>query len=291
MKRVVYISGSIVVSVVLIALFVYLTEGKHIPVLQPTGEVAEAQRNLFIFTASLSALVVLPVFALLAYISITFREGNTKAAYRPDWSGNTLLEAIWWGIPILIIGVLAVVTYQTSHSLDPYKELEGGKPVEVQVVALRWKWLFIYPEHHVATLNQAYIPNERPVRFTMTANAPMSAFWIPSLGSQIYAMNGMHSQLNLKGKQAGTYTGYTTNINGEGYAKMTFEMNVVDQAKFNAWVDEARQSPDTMDLSVYERLSQPKSITDKQTYRLADDQLFAIISSTFSHSHSSNGGH
>lgn len=290
MKRVLYIAGALFIAATLVGVFYYLLAGKHIPVLQPTGEVAEAQRNLFIFTVSLSAVVVLPVFALLAYISLTFREGNTRATYKPEWGENTLLEAIWWGIPVLIIGILAVVTYQTSHSLDPYKELEGGKPVDVQVVAMRWKWLFLYPEQQIASLNHVYIPNERPVRFTMTADAPMSAFWIPSLGSQVYAMNGMQSQLNLKGNQAGIYTGYTTNINGEGYAKMTFEAHVVKQSDFDSWVTTAKASSLSMNMQEYDKLAKPESVTAKKIYQLQDSHLFHSVSSKFGHAHVGNKG-
>lgn len=286
MKRVGYIAASIAVVAGLIGLFFFLINGKYIPVLDPSGEVAIAQRNLFIFTACLSALVVIPVFAILIYISVKFREGNKRAKYRPEWADNTLLETIWWGIPIFIIGILSVVTFQTSHSLDPYKELQGGKPLEVQVVALRWKWLFLYPEQQVATLNHVYIPSEKPVRFTMTADAPMSAFWIPSLGSQIYAMNGMHSQLNLKGNRIGEYTGYTTNINGEGYSKMTFKAKVVSHADFKEWASSASVTQNTMNMSTYDTLAEPKSMTDEKTYNLPDPALFSSITAKFGHSHS-----
>ena len=285
MKRAAYTIASIVMAIGLIGLFFFLVEGKQLPVLNPTGEVADAQRNLFLFTVSLSALVVLPVFGLLAYISIKFREGNTRANYRPEWSENGLLESIWWGIPILIIGGLAVVTYQTSHSLDPYKQLSGEQPLEVQVVAMQWKWLFLYPDQGVASLNQVYIPSNRPVRLTMTADAPMSAFWIPSLGSQTYAMNGMHSQLNLKGKQEGEYTGYTTNINGEGYAKMTFTAKVVKQNDFNAWVASTSKAPSVMDMTEYDKLAKPMSMTEERIYTMPDKTLFSSISSKYDHSH------
>src|SRR6478672_11961096 len=218
MKRGMNIAVPVIIIIGLVALFWLLIDGTQIDVLQPKGEVASAQRDLFIFTAALSAVVVVPVFTLLAVFSIKYRAGNNRAKYMPDWGENKALEILWWGIPIIIISILGVVIIQTSHSLDPYKVRAGDKPLKVQVVALRWKWLFIYPEQNVASLNQLPIPVDRPITFDMSADAPMSAFWIPALGSQVYAMNGMTSKLNLKADETGTFTGYTTNINGEGYA-------------------------------------------------------------------------
>lgn len=293
MKRVVNIVALILIAIGLVVLFWFLIAGKQIDVLEPTGQVARAQHSILVFTTILSAAVVIPVFGLLIYFSVKYRAGNSKARYRPDWSENRTLESIWWGIPILIIGVLAVVTYQTSHSLDPYRAIEGGEPLEVQVVALQWKWLFIYPEQQVATLNHLPIPVDRPVRFTMTAQAPMSAFWIPSLGSQIYAMNGMQSQLNLKAGKIGDYTGYTTNINGEGYAKMKFRTRVMSKTDFADWIVASAKSTAQMNATTYEKLAKPVSETDERTYRLTDAQLFDSLGADAGHGHQQHhqGGH
>ncbi len=290
MKRALSIAAPILVAISLVALFAFLIDGKKIDVLQPSGEVGAAQRDLFIFTVSLSLLVVVPVFGLLGYFAVKYRAGNTKATYMPDWSENRLLEGLWWGIPIVIIGILGAAIVQTSHSLDPYKTLSGGKPLDVQVVALRWKWLFIYPEQQVATLNHLPLPVDRPVRFTMTADAPMSAFWIPALGSQVYAMNGMKSQLNLKATELGEYTGYTTNINGEGYATMNFTSKVTSQNDFETWAIAAINSPTDMTMGMYESLAQPKSETDERTYRLANAKLFEMIVQKYGHGHSAHKG-
>ena len=283
MKRVLVIVLPILVALALVALFWFLLDGKRIDVLQPTGEVASAQKNIFALTVFLSALVVVPVFTMLAVFSLRYRKGSNKGSYRPEWGENKWLEGLWWAIPVLIIGVLGVVTYQTSHSLDPYRERAGGEPLDVQVVALRWKWLFIYPEQQVATLNHLPLPVDRPVRFSMTADAPMSAFWIPSLGSQTYAMNGMASKLNLKASEIGEYTGYTTNINGEGYAKMTFKTNVMSQGDFASWSETAKASDGSMNMAEYESLSEPASVTDERTYRLANAKLFDMIMQKFGH--------
>jgi cytochrome o ubiquinol oxidase subunit 2 len=291
MKRVVRAVLPVVVALCLVGLFAYLIQGKQIDVLQPSGEVAGKQQSILMFALFLSSLVVIPVFTMLVFFSIRYRAGNKSAAYRPDWGENRLLEGLWWGIPIVIIGILGVLTFQTSHSLDPYKALSGGKALEVQVVALRWKWLFIYPEQNIATLNQLPIPNNTPVHFTMTSDAPMSAFWIPALGSQVYAMNGHASQLNLKATKIGTYKGYTTNINGEGYAKMTFQTKVLNANEFTAWAKNAVKSPDALTMGTYNRLSEPKSDTSEKTYRLANKKLFEYVMQKYDHGNSMHSEH
>ncbi len=277
MKRGLYITLPIVGSICIVAIFAFLLNGKQIDVLNPSGEVASAQRSVLLFTVFLSALVVVPVFTLLILFSIKYRAGNTKARYRPEWGDNKWLEGLWWGIPIVIIGILGTITYQTSRSLDPYKPLAGGKALEVQVVALRWKWLFIYPEQKIATLNYVAAPVDRPIHFSLTADAPMSAFWIPALGSQIYAMNGMESQLNLKATRTGNFTGYTTNINGEGYAKMKFLAKISNEREFAVWVNKAGASKNVMNSAAYEKLTKPLSEHDERTYVLTDQELFTTI--------------
>lgn len=276
----------------LIALGIFLLNGKQIDVLNPSGEVAGHQRSILLFTVGLSAMVVVPVFTMLIYFSVKYRAGNKNAKYTPDWGENKILESLWWGIPILIIGVLGVITYQTSHSLDPYKSLAGDDELKVQVVALQWKWLFIYPEQNVASLNYLPIPVDTPIKFVMTADAPMSAFWIPALGSQIYAMNSMESQLHLKALKVGEYKGYTTNINGEGYSKMTFMTKAMERIDFDSWVKEATESKVAMNSSTYEQLSNKTSETDERTYRLADPGLYkSIVNKYGGHNHGTHGGH
>lgn len=278
MNRGRYIGILIAVAVVgLVALFAGLLQGKQIDVLNPSGVIADQQRNVLLLTLLLSSLVVVPVFTMLIVFSVRYRAGNRKASYRPEWAENKFLEGLWWGIPILIIGVLGVITWQTSHSLDPYKNLAGGKPLEVQVVALQWKWLFIYPEQQIATLNYMAAPVNRPIHFSLTADAPMSAFWIPALGSQIYAMNGMESQLNLKATKVGTFTGYTTNINGEGYADMKFKTKIMNKEAFDEWAMNAQNSSDRMDEAQYKALAEPKAQTNEVTYKLAQSDLFNTI--------------
>ena len=254
-----------------------LVRSANFAVLSPTGEVAQHQRNLMLFTLGLSLVVVLPVFAMLGLFAWRYRE-DAKRTYAPEWADSKKLEVIWWGIPILIIAVLSVVTWQTSHSLDPYRAIESTKkPLEVQVVALQWKWLFIYPEQRVATVNNLTIPVDRPVHFSLTADAPMSAFWIPSLGSQIYSMSAMSSQLNLIANKQGTYKGYNTNINGDGYAKMVFDTDVVTENQFDEWTAKHADSGHALNQMHFNELARPSTISSPMYMRLEDQDLYDSI--------------
>lgn len=277
MKRGVRIALPITVAVLLVGLFATLTYGKQIDVLTPAGVVAEEQRLILMFALILSALVVVPVFTLLIAFSVKYRAGNKRANYDPEWSENTVLEGLWWGVPIVIIGVLGVITFQTSHSLDPYKKIGTGEQISVQVIGLQWKWLFIYPDYGIATLNYAPIPLNKPVHLALTTEAPMSSLWIPSLGSQIYAMNGMESQLNLRATKLGEYTGYNTNINGEGYAKMTFQTKVMAEDKFKRMVASIKTDGKVLDMAAYEKIAKPETVTEQRSYKLVDETIYTKV--------------
>lgn len=285
-KRLVLLGGAVLF---LLGAWLLIRSG-HYDVLETHGSIASQQKNLLIFTLLLSAVVVVPVFTMLIVFALKYREhppaSKKKAArYTPEWASNNALEAVWWGIPILIIGVLAIVTWVTSHSLDPYRRLESNqRTIEVQVVALQWKWLFIYPELGIASVNQLPVPVNAPVHFTLTADAPMSAFWVPTLGTQIYAMSGMSSQLNLMATTQGDFPGYTTNINGSGYADMKFMVHSRSDAEFNKWVREAKQSSRQLDAAEYARLAEPSVLNEERSYRLAQTDLYDSVILKYMHS-------
>ena len=260
MKKLGKIVLSIIVVCMIIGLAANLIHTGNVDVLNPKGIIADQQRNLLVFTVMLSLLVVIPVFTLLAIISWKYRAGNTKAVYRPDWGNNKWLELAWWGIPCIIIFILSVVTWTSSHELDPYRALQSDKkPVNVQVVALQWKWLFIYPDYNIASVNELRIPNQIPINFTITSDAPMNSFWIPSLGGQIYAMSGMSTKLHLMADKEGTYKGSSANISGEGFAKMKFATIASSQSDFDAWVKKAQISATSLNQSSYDELAKPKA--------------------------------
>lgn len=243
----------------------YLLKDIPLPVLMPDGVVSEKERNLFIFTTILGLLVVIPVFIMLFYVAWKYRESNTKARYNPNWDKNKIIEGIWWGIPCFIILLLGIVTYFSSHELDPFKPLRSeAKPVKVQVVALQWKWLFIYPEYNIASVNDVRFPVGTPVNFELTSDAPMNSFWIPSLGGQVYAMSGMSTKLHLQANEIGDFGGSSANISGEGFASMRFIARATTQADFKKWVDETKVSGETLADEEYDKLHEPSI---EKTYR------------------------
>lgn len=264
--------------IVIIAVGWMFFKNVNVAVLNPQGVIASQERGLIIFTVILSLVVVVPVFVLLGTIAWKYRENNTKkTTYKPNWDSNRLLETIWWGIPCLIILVLCVVTWQTSHQLDPYKPLDSNvKPLNVQVVALQWKWLFIYPDQHVASVNLLEIPQNTPINFQITADAPMNAFWIPNLGTQVYAMSGMSSQLHLMADKVGDYPGSSSNISGTHFADMRFTARAVTSDAFTAWVGQARGNA-AFGWNEYTSLAQPGIQAQPTSYNLTDDALYAEI--------------
>ena len=256
-----------------------LLHDKDIAVLQPQGVIAEQQRDLLIFTLLLGLLVVVPVFVMLFVFAWKYRAQNPKKQkYTPEVEGNHIIEAVWWGIPIIIIGVLSVVTWFSTHQLDPYRAIESDKPpLKVQVVSLQWRWLFLYPEQQAATINELRLPVGRPVEFEITGDSPMSAFWVPALGSQTYAMNGMVSKLSLQASKPGVYHGSNTNISGEGYAGMRFKAIASSETEFAAWAQQAAASNDHLTWQRYEELAQPSKDATPRYFMLHDAELFNKI--------------
>lgn len=278
MKRLIKIILMLFIAGAIVAGATLLLKGVNIDVLNPQGEIAIKEYRLIIFTLLLSAIVVIPVFVMLVVFSLRYREGNKKAAYRPNWGGNRFLEAIWWGIPCVIIVILGVVTWQSSHELDPYKDLDSSvAPINIQVVSLQWKWLFIYPDQQVASVNELIIPEKTPINFTITSDAPMNSFWIPSLGSQVYAMSGMSTELRLIADKTGEYRGSSANISGTGFADMNFMAKSRSKAGFDTWVQQTKSLTNGLDETTYATLAQPSVEKQPRYYALKDDSLYDKI--------------
>ncbi len=260
-------------AVIVVGLLVWLSQGQVFPLLQTRGEIANRQRDLLIFATMLALLVLVPVYFMLFSFAWRYRAGHKKE-YKPEWDTHKGYEALWWGIPIAIIGVLAVVTWVTSHSLDPFKPLTSTqKPLKVQVVALQWKWLFIYPEENVASIGEVAFPAGRPVEFTMTSDAPMNSFWIPQLAGQIYVMSGMSTKLHVSADAPGNYEGLTANISGKGFADMRFTAKAMTLANYDFWVKNARLSSAELDIHTYDTLARP-STTGVKLYRLGNADIY-----------------
>lgn len=292
MKKPIVFGLWVVAVIGIVALAIGYFSGVSIDVLQPQGEVAAKQRDLIVFTLALSLVVVVPVFFMLFYFAWQYREGNHKAHYTPNWDGNRWLEVVWWGIPCIIIGILSVITWQSSHELDPYKPLVSDvKPVKVQVVALQWKWLFIYPELGIATTNDLRFPEKTPVNFEITADAPMNSFWIPSLGGQVYAMSGMTTKLHLKADTTGVYKGSSANISGEGYADMAFTARSLTARDFVAWVTHVKATGGALDTGRYAVVAQPAIVKEPDYFVLKEDDVYTDIIMKYMMPEHTAGGH
>lgn len=262
-----------IMAVVLLAIWYF---HRHtIAVLDPKGPVGLQERHLIIITLLLSSIVVIPVFSLLAVFAWKYREGNTKSRYSPNLDHNPVAETIWWLIPSVLITILGVIIWNSSHQLDPYRALDSKvKPLTIQVVALDWKWLFIYPQQNIATVNFVQFPRQTPVNFEITADAPMNSFWIPQLGGQIYAMPGMSTQLHLLANTDGDFRGSSANISGEGFAGMAFTARSSSMDDFQQWVASVRRSPSRLSQTAYDRLAAPSQNNPVAYYASDEPNMF-----------------
>jgi cytochrome o ubiquinol oxidase subunit 2 len=269
----------VVVTIVICLFLVLLFQEKDVVVLHPKGLVGIEQKDLFYVSTILMLLVVVPVIVLTFVFAWKYRENNPKGKYDPNFNHSNIAEFLWWGIPIIIIGILSYLTWDYTHKLDPYKTLEGDgkKNMRIQVVALQWKWLFIYPEQNIATINYFKIPEKTPITFEITADAPMNSFWLPELGGQIYAMPGMKTQLNLIADTKGTFTGSSANISGKGFADMVFTADAVSDEDFIKWVDSVKESTKKLGAKDYEEIRNPSEYNPVQSFVLERQALFEDI--------------
>lgn len=273
--RLIFLGGVLAAT---IASVVYYLTSRDVAILNPEGSVASAQRDLLITATLLMMIVVVPVFVMTFWIAWRYREGNQKAKYTPDWGGNRWAEITWWAIPGIIITILGVMIWRSSHDLDPFKPLASNtKPITIQVVALQWKWLFIYPEQDVATVNYFQFPEDTPVNFEITADAPMNSFWIPELGGQIYAMAGMTTKLHLIADRPGNYEGSSANLSGEGFSNMRFTARASTLSNFNDWVVSAKASSKILDMAEYNKLAEPSLASSVMTYSSTEDGLHSKV--------------
>lgn len=235
--------------------------------LTPKGYIASQQLDLLIISVALMLLVIVPTFIFTITIAYKYRASKNNT-YKPAWAHSKIIEFFCWGIPIIIILILATITWKTSHSLDPYKPIVSDKePLEIQVFSLDWKWLFVYPEQKIATINYLRLPTDRPVKFKLTSSGAMNSFLIPALGGQIYTMAGMATTLYYRADQVGQYNGHGSNYTGRGFSKMRFKVDVVSEDDFNPWVDKVKFSADKkLTLDYYGNKLLPKSIGDKEDF-------------------------
>jgi cytochrome o ubiquinol oxidase subunit 2 len=269
-------------------LLMFLTTGcsEKFIVLDPKGPIAEQQKDLIIVSTLLCLIVIVPVLILTGVIIWRYREKKGRnAKYTPNWEHSTKLEVIMWGIPIIIIGIIGVITVRSSYGLEPSKPLESEvKPITIQVTNLDWKWLFQYPEQGIASVNYVQFPEDVPVRFEITSDAPMNSFWIPQLGGQIYAMSGMVMTLYLQADEQGEYMGSGANFTGTNFAKMYFTAKATSKESFDQWVNTVKSSSPEMTLDGYKELAK-QGTSDVKTFSAFPERLFELTVTKYASSH------
>ncbi|MBJ7311988.1 ubiquinol oxidase subunit II [Rugamonas sp. CCM 8940] len=261
--------------------------GCNTVVMNPSGDIAAQQGHLIVVSTLLMLLIIVPVIALTILFAWRYRKNNTAAKYEPDWDHSTKLELVIWGAPLLIIIALGLLTWISTHLLDPYRPLQrldanrplaaGVKVLEVEVVALDWKWLFIYPEQGIASVNELVTPVDVPVRYKITASSVMNSFYIPALAGQIYAMPGMQTTLNAVINKPGNYEGFSANYSGAGFSHMRFQYHGVSQGDFDAWVKNTKAAGGSLDRANYLALEKPSEREPVRRYGAIDPALYEAI--------------
>lgn len=281
-----------------------LTSGCDWVVMSPSGDIAVQQRDLVLISTGLMLLIIVPVICLTLFFAFRYRQSNKTAKYEPNWDHSVGLELLIWGIPLLIIIALGALTWTSTHLLDPYRPLGRikpdaptlvnnvpvgnlvdkqqlangvGKPLEVQVVALDWKWLFIYPEYGIATVNELAAPVDRPIRFSMTSSSVMNAFYIPALAGMIYTMPGMQTTLNAVINKPGNYEGFSSNYSGAGFSGMRFRFHGVSDAGFQAWVNQVKQRGGGLNRASYLQLEKPSEKVPVRYYNAVEANMFKLV--------------
>jgi cytochrome o ubiquinol oxidase subunit 2 len=247
-------------------------------VLDPHGPIGLAERLILTDATVVMLAVVIPVIVLTLAFAWWFRADNHLAQYTPDWEYSGRIELIIWAIPALLIAFLGGMAWITSHDLDPPKPLVSKQtPVEIEVVSMDWRWLFIYPGQAIATVNQLTVPVGVPIHFRLTSTSVMNSFFVPQLGSQIYTMPGMTTQLNLEADEAGSYNGLSAQFSGAGFSDMRFTLKAVPEAQYNEWLAATRTGGGALDQATFTELSRPSHADAPLSFGRVDPELFSIV--------------
>lgn len=270
-----------------LAPFLGLLAGCDTIVMKPHGDVAVQQAHLIMQSTVLMLLIIVPVMIATVVFAFRYRKSNEDAPYTPDWDHSTRLELLIWGAPLLIILALGTITWISTHKLDPYRPLgriaanrplpADAKPLVVDVVALDWKWLFVYPEQGIATVNEMAAPVDRPIEFRITASNMMNSFYIPALAGQVYAMPGMETKLHAVINQPGQWEGFSANYSGAGFSDMRFKFLGLVDADFGKWVAENHRAGKTLDRSAYAQLELPSHKDPVRRFGSVEQGLYDAI--------------
>jgi cytochrome o ubiquinol oxidase subunit 2 len=247
-------------------------------ILDPQGPIGAADKTILIDSVAIMLAIVVPTIVAIFAFAFWFRASNTRAAYWPDWEYSGRIEMVVWSIPALTVILLGGVAWIGSHELDPAKQVDGtGSPVRIQVVSLDWKWLFIYPDQGIATVNELTVPAGAPLRFELTSASVMNVFFIPQFGSMIYTMNGMVTRLQLRADNAGDYQGLSAHFSGDGFPDMLFDVHVVSPLAFPNWVESTSHATQVLNADSYGKLAKQSVENTRPTYRLDDPRFFDAI--------------
>jgi cytochrome o ubiquinol oxidase subunit II len=247
-------------------------------IFDPQGPIAAAEKTILIDSIAIMLAIVLPTIAAIFAFAFWFRQSNPRAEYRPEWAHSGRIELVVWSIPALTVILLGGVAWIGSHQLDPARPVAGtGQGVTVQVVSLDWKWLFIYPDQRIASVNVLTVPVGAPLHLQLTSASVMNAFFVPQLGSMIYTMNGMVTRLELRADEVGTYQGLSSHFSGDGFPDMLFDVRVVSQPQFSDWATSTARGDQVLDADSYNKLAEQSIDKTKPNYRLDDPGLFEAI--------------
>lgn len=263
--------------ILLIAAAAVLSGNYNMVLINPKGAIAVEQQTLIITAIMLMLIVVVPVIFMALTFAWKYRASNKEAKYHPNWAHSNKIEVVIWIIPIIIIAILGTITWKTTHELDPFKPIvTHKKPMTIEVVSLDWKWLFIYPEQGIATVNELAFPKDVPIEFKVTSDSVMNSFFIPQLGGQIYAMAGMQTKLHLIGNEAGEYGGISSNYSGRGFSGMKFTAIVTPtKDKFDQWVSKVLASPNNLNAtSDFKTLAAPSENNPVTYFSSVKSNLF-----------------
>lgn len=268
------------------ALFASACDLRHSAVLDPKGPIARAERDLLFDAFYVMMVVIVPIIVLTLVFAWRYRASNTKATYTPKWAESLRLDAFVWLVPAVIVVAVAVLVWRSTHKLDPYREIASATPpLDVQVVAQDWKWLFIYPEQGIAVVNQLAFPSGRPVSLRITSDTVMNSFYVPQLAGQIYAMAGMQTRLQMLADQPGKFVGRNSMYSGGGFSDQHFEVVAMTQPEFDAWVAKAKQAPARLDAATYAALVTKSRLNPITFYSAVEPKLFDSIIAKYTHAH------
>jgi cytochrome o ubiquinol oxidase subunit II len=247
-------------------------------ILDPQGPIGAAEKTILIDSLAIMLAIVVPTIIAIFAFAFWFRASNTRAFHWPNWEYSGRIELVVWAIPALTVILLGGVAWIGAHQLDPAKPIEGSdKPLTIQVVSLDWKWLFIYPDQKIATINALTVPAGVPLRFELTSASVMNAFFIPQFGSMIYTMNGMTSRLNLRADTPGTFRGLSAHFSGDGFSDMHFDVRAVPPEQFSKWAEDTSRAVKSLDEASYGEIAKPSTKSEPAVYQLTDPDLFNAI--------------